>query len=305
MKKVFSTKEMQDACLITRKDAYNFIMNKYYNLFVNDFEIDGVGYQEKNFILKRFWSEGRIATFIIKGTKNSKEYPNGLLAFTDFAPCEYNIYDYPVKCTLINKKGVPFIPHTIQEIDKDVVLGYCQRNEKSIKTIVDYYARKISAVEMAIQMNTLAQQMPFLMATSPENKVKMEEFWKRIVMSDPVLFMDAQDIESIKVLLTQAPYNADKLCNLKATWENELREILGFNNLGVQEKKEHLINKEIAANDAITQNSGDAILDCMIEFQDKILDVLGVTITFTRKKTSAIIKEEATDEYQDEEEQFE
>ena len=41
--------------------------------------------------------------------------------FTDYAPINYNIYDYPIQCTLINRRGVKFIPSRLMDIDKDVL----------------------------------------------------------------------------------------------------------------------------------------------------------------------------------------
>ena len=305
MKENKSYKQLERDILTSFNQTKHFINNKYYNIFLNSYDIKGVDYQQKDFILTQFWAEGRISTFKLKGTEGAKEHPQGLLVFTDFAPVMYNLYRWPIDCTLINTRGVDFIPATPQRVDKDIVIGYAQRNKKPVYFIVDYYAKKIALVESAIQMNILAQKCPWLLGTTPDNKEKMKKFYGDLLEDTNGLFIDTQTIDNIKPLITGAPYTIDKLYSHKCSLENELREYLGLDNLGVQEKKEHLINQEIEANNQIIEASSDTFLDCMQEFADKVKEVLNYDISFSlkrnKKEVKEIEKEEATNEDYEEE----
>ena len=75
-----------------------------------------------------------------------------------------------------------------------------------------------------------------------------------------------------------------------------MREYLGFNNLGVQEKKEHLVNIEVEANNEVTESSSATFLDCMNEFADKVGKVLDYNINFTLKYKQEVEEQEATEE---------
>lgn len=296
-----SFKELEKKVLTSFEATKNFIINKYYNLFMNNYEIEGVDYEQKDYILRKLWGEGSIACFKIKETEGAADHPQGLLVFTQFSPLMYNLYDYPIEVTLINTRGVNFIPSSPQHVNKDVVIGYAQRNKKPVYFIVEYYAKKIALVESAIQMNVLAQKCPWLLATTPENKEKMRKFYGDLLEDTNGLFIDSQAIDGVKTLITGAPYTIDKLYSHSKSLEDELREALGFNNLGVQEKKEHLVNIEVKANNEITKSSSDSFEDCMIEFADKIKDVLEYDVNIYSKQSQRVMQEEATMEDYEEE----
>lgn len=297
MKKQRNLYYLQKKLLSTFDEVINFFTNKYYNIFMNKIEIGGVDYQQKDYILKKFWSVGTLSGFLMQGTKGSTDNPEGLPVFCEYAPCEYNLYDWPIKATLINTRGVSFIPSTLQEIDKDIVIGFAQRTKKPVKFIVEYYAKKIGLCEIVIQTQLLAKKMPYLIGTSPENKTKMEELVQNLFDDNPVLYLDAEDINNLKVLLTGGNYEIDKLKNLQKDYENELRECLGLDNLGVGEKKEHLINQEIEANDEITEDSGSIVIDCLKEFGNQFKKVFNYNLTFTWKESQRIEKQEAQNDY--------
>lgn len=296
MKRQKNIESLQRKILSTFDEVRNFIFNKYYNIFMNKIDIEGVDYQQKDYILKTFWSVGSIAGFIMKGTEKTKDYPNGLPVFCQYAPYEYNLYDYPIKATLINKRGVPFIPSTPQEVNKDIVIGFAQRTKKPIKFIVEYYAKKIALCEIVIQTQLLAKKMPFLIGTTPENKTKMENLVENLFSDIPAIYLDADDINALKVLITGGNYEIDKLQNLENDYENKLRECIGLDNLGIGEKKEHLINQEIEANNEVTEDSGSIVIDCLNEFGMQFQNVLNYPLKFRWKESERIEKEEAQED---------
>lgn len=299
------TSTLEKAVLTSFNDTLTLIRNKYYNIILNKIGIKGVDYQQRDYILKNFWENGTIACFKLKGTEGTAEAPDGLMVYCQYAPVMYNTYDYPIQCTLINKRGVPFIPSGPQYIDKDVVIGFCNRNKKSIRFNVDYYGKKIALIESVIQTQLLGMKMPFLFATTPENKEKMENLWNEILGDNPSLFIDPMDLESIKVLITATNFNIDKLKALKDDAENELRETLGLDNLGVHEKKEHLINSEVKANDEITDDSSNIMIDCLNEFALQVQKVFKYPLSFYWKESEEVERNEEENMEKEEKEERE
>lgn len=258
-----------------RTSIFTFYANKYYNIFMNRFKFPSLDYQQINFLLKRFWETGKISAYHLKEAIGSEEAPNGILVFTDFAPTEYNIYDYPVKVTLINKRGVKWIPSTLQEVDKDVVLGFIQRNEKGVSQFVFGLIDKIVECEMSIYQNLKAIKSPLLVACAPEDEEVIRSIVDDMDESKPFIVIPSEYADRIKAFNSGATYNIDKLYNYKCALENEIREYLGLDNLGFAEKKEHLLTDEIAQNNEVTKTSGNTFYDCLVEFGERIEAVFG------------------------------
>lgn len=279
-------RDLKESSLVNRRKIYAFYFNKYYNLFMNSYKWEGIDYQQTDYIMRKLWSDGTIAAFKIKGINE--------IGFTTWAPFGWNIYDYPIEVTLINPRGVAFIPKTTQKVDEDVVLGWAQRNKKSVQAIVDIFCEKITDVEMTIRTNLKAHKTPWLVGVSPEDKDKIRTLFNNLEKDDAQLYVDLDDSTGFKSLVSGAPYIIDKLYAYKCALENELKEYLGITNLGNQEKKEHLITSEVEANSEITESSGDCFFDVITEFTERVKDVLGFDIRISLNKPEQYYEE---DEY--------
>lgn len=260
-----------------KQETYDLIMNKYFNIFMNKYHITNVDDEQEYFCLLQWWNVGTFATF--KLALENENHPQGVLVMTPYAPSFWNIYNFPIRCTLINTRGVKFIPTGEMKVNEDVVLSWCQRNHKGIKYLVDYYANKIALVDAVIFMNLQASKTPWLLGVTPESKSKMETYMKSLFDDEAYLYIDLEDVDKIKPLVTGSNFIIDKLQDYKDRLENELREILGLNNLGVAEKKEHLITGEIDVNNQTTKENVDNVLDVMKEWTDRVKEVLGVDIS--------------------------
>lgn len=299
----FKTLRNEKSSARIRRETYGFYMNKYYSIYMNRYKINGVDYQAKEFILKRFWADGTISSYQIKETKGSKDYPKGMIIFTPYAPNAWNLYDYPVDVNLINTKGLPFIPSKSLKVDEEVVIGFCQRNHKSVFQMVEYYVEKIVNIEIVIDLNLTAHKMPFIFGVDPEDTKKFEEIFRLLQNDEPSLFVSLNEADKFKALVSGAPYILDKLYNLKEALENELREYLGLDNLGGSEKKEHLITSEVEANNDVIETSGNCFIDCMKEFFDRTNELFGSNITIEINKKEQVEsspEDEQEEEVQDE-----
>lgn len=291
-------------------------MSKFYNLFMGAYRIKGVEENQQEFILRRCWSMGKIAAFIVGGTKKTEtdieleemkeekgllsvnDYPQGMIAFTDFAPMTYDIYDWPIVVNLVCSRGATFIPRTPQNVNQDCVIGYCQKNKLPVKLIVEFYVARITDIEMAIRQQLNSHKVPWLIASSPENENKMKALFDKIQNDDDVLFLSANEVEALKVLQGNTAYIIDKLYAQEQAYVNDLLTYLGINNIGEMWKKEHTIVDEVNSNNELINDFGDCFLDCMKAFFKRCKEYLGFDIDI-----EAIARPVATTENQEQEQE--
>lgn len=273
--------DVGESSYYTAREIAEFYYRKYYGIFLNRYEVEGMDYQQRDYMFRKFWADGRLACFKLEDTEGNK-----IGVFCPFAPSMYNIYDFPTKITLINKRGVRFIPRGLQEVDKDVVIGFAQRNHHSVKGMVAYYIQKIVNVEMIIRTNLKANKTPYIIPLSPEDKTQQKEIINQLERDDPFIFFESDNFERYRALTSGAPYIVDKLYSYKCALENELKEYLGVQNLGAQEKKEHLITSEVSINNEIIEEHKFNFIDSIKEFFDNIYKVLGIRYNIKERNTT-------------------
>lgn len=265
---------------ITARDMKTMYVNKYYNLWMNMFEWNGLTREEQTYIMKKLWSEGTIAAFRIP-------LLNGELGYAPYAEFGWNMYDFPEEVTLINERGVPYIPMNVQTVDEDVVLGWAQYNKKPVRMIVDYYIDRMVQVDMVINTNIELHKMPFLIACAPEDADKLKDIVQRILNNELVVYADADQVNLIKSLATQPQYVIDKLHAYRIQLENELLTYLGFDNSGNSEKATTMLLDEINANNVMINVGGDQFESCLGDWCKRIGEVFGKTISCKLKAEKA------------------
>lgn len=264
---------------ITQRRIRTMYFNKYYNMFMNMFEWKGLTTEEQNYVMKKLWGSGTIAAFKIKNLD--------VLGFAPYAECGWNMYDFPEEVTLINEHGVPFIPNTPQVVNKDVVLGWAQFNQKPVKEIVEYYIDRMTQVDMVINTNVELHKMPYLIGVDPADKEKLEDVVDRILSNELVVFADLESAQLVKALATQPQYIIDKLHAYRIQLENELLTYLGFDNSGNSEKATTMLLDEINANNVVINASGDQFKTCVNNFCKRIKEVFGIEISAELKAERA------------------
>ena len=286
---------------VTRKELYFFYNQKYFNKFLNKFKFEGLSYQQINYIMRKFWNDGTIGAFmrkdwdIIKDDEFYKKHPEEQIVFAPWVMNDrYNIYDFPIECRFINTRAVNFIPVTPFRIDEDAVIGYIQRNKKSVFSSIKLKIAQLVDIEMTIRTNLKTQKYPWIIGVSPEDKEKVEALFDEVDEDNPYIVAGLDDLKNSKALVSEAPYTLDKLYNLKNAIDGEILTMLSVNNVGTLEKKEHLVVDEVNANNQEIQESGESFLDCLTEFFDRINKVLG----YEAAKVSLNESEEV--EYQEE-----
>ena len=271
-----------DGATLNRAIFKSYYILKYFNLFMNAYKFKGLDYQQKDFLLRKMWAMGRIACFKLPYV--TPNHPQGEVVLCPYAVSKLNIYDFPVEVNLIKLKNVNFIPTKAMVVDKDVVIGFAQRNKHSVMEMVLPLINKIVDVEMVLRTSLKSQKTPWLIGYTPENENQKKAMKEFLENDESYLFIETEDVNQFKAIVSGANYNCDKLYNLKCAYENEIKEYLGINNLGVNEKKEHLIGDEINVNQEIVESHGECFLDCLKEFCERIKEVLGYDISVELNK---------------------
>lgn len=261
---------------------YNELVNtyraKYYNIYRASYKWKGIDYRQEDYIMRKLYKDGTVSAFDIKGVD---------IGFAPWTMQTHDMYGLPETIMLINEYGSPLIPSTPQVVDKEVCLGYIQRNKKPLGMIIDSYIKRICQVEMVIYCNLTIHKMPFLISVE-EDTMKLQDIMSQLLNNEPVIFVEGISSDVIKAVNTGAPYIIDKLHEYKVGLENELKTYLGIDNQGAVEKREQLQLDEInAINDEINDNDRNFIT-CLKEWCKNIKDVLGYDIDV--EGTSDIVK---------------
>lgn len=145
-------------------------------------------------------------------------------------------------------------------------------------TTVNLYAIRLARVTRAIDLNIEAQKTPILI-TCPENqKLSLKNVYEQYKGNAPVIYTDSEfNLDSVKVLKTDAPFVVDKLTLYKHDIWNEVMTFLGVNNSN-QDKKERLVANEVDANDEQIEQARFNMLDARKDACKKINDMFGLNI---------------------------
>ena len=284
-------KTLKKNSLWKRKEIEMYYRSKYFSLFMNGYEFDGLDYQQQRFLLSQLWEKGTIACFILEESKpisllidDSDQQDKGDLILTPYATSKFNIYNFPEIVQLVKLRGVDFIPTTPQRVNQDVVIGFGHSSHMPIRAIVEYYVEKITEVEITANMNLQTHKLPRLIVCSPEDKNRVQELMNKIEDGVPRLFLEVSDIKAIQnVLQSGGEFIVDKLFTYKQNLERELMTILGIDNIGTL-KRERQNNDEVNANNEEIDNGGDCFVDEMKIFCKQVSDVLGYPISVREKK---------------------
>lgn len=266
MKKVkYYKKDIEDLRNTTR----HILTNKYFNLFMDSLKWNGLEDEQEDYIMKKFWSDGTVSAFKIKGIDE--------LGFAPYAVSSYTMYDTPSTVNLINERNVPFIPTGTQTVNQDVVLGWVQRNHKSIYTMVSYYVEKLVEVEMVINTNLQVNKLPLLIGVTPSDKENAEHLVNKILNDEVAIFANLDELNLVKTLSNGSQYILDKLYAFKNNIESELLTYLGIDNSQIDVDK--LAVDQINANNEMINSNAEGYLNELNKFCKRISEVLNKTVS--------------------------
>ena len=276
-----------------RRDYRVFYRDKYFNKFLARFEYGGISYQQFAYIMRKFWGRGTVGCGLDKLADE--------LFFAPYAPSgKWNTYDYPVGVYFINVRNVSFIPKEEQIVDESAVIGYIQKNRKPVFELINVLIEKLVDIEMTIYVNLKAQKNPLVIGVSPEDEEKKQKLIEQYDEDNPFLFVGLQDIALAKAFVSGANYNLDKLEQQKQLIDNEILTLLGINNIGSMEKKEHFTVNEVDANNQMIETSSNEFDECLDEFFSQVKEVFNKD-AFIRTKKVEISSDMSYNESEEEE----
>lgn len=300
-----------------RKKIRFFYMEKFFNKWMGKFDFPELNYQQKHYIMKKWWAEGSIA---VSNVKTADKELAGLIEsgaidmgeneiiFTPWAFANrYNIYDFPTHIRLINVRGVKFITPNELELDKEAIIIYAQKNHKSVFSSIEAKIDEIVDLEMKKRTALKCQSQSWMFAFSPEDFEQAKVLQEQLENDEPYMFVPLNEVDKVKALTSGAPYIVDKIQQAIDGRVNECLTILGVNNIGIGEKKEHLIVDEVNANNEDVSQQSYQFKSEVEEGFERVEKVLGKKISVIdlneifKESEDEIDEKEEDDEYVDEE----
>lgn len=246
-----------------------YYINKFFNKWMKKFKFGGLDYQESYYIMKKMWYEGTIAC---SRRINPKIVEDKLpkLVFTPWVMSQkYNCYDFPTHARCINTRAVSYINIKELEVDKDIVIGWCQANHKGIYSSIAPKIAQLVDLEMVIRVCTKNQKAPWIVAFSPEDKKAVDKLITDLESDEPTLVTMLNDLKNPKALTSGAPFIIDKLEMQRQKIEDDIDTMLSESNVGIAQKKEHFTDDEVQANNSQIAENGERFLDEMKAFFDR------------------------------------
>lgn len=264
---------------VNMRQAFKFFYeNKFFNLWMKKFQINGLDYQETYYIMKKFWFEGTVACSLRLNPIEDKRLPK--IVFTPWVMSRmYNCYDFPTHARCINVRAVSYININELEIDKGIVIGWCQPNHKGVYSSIAPKVQQLVDLEMIIRICTKNQKAPWIIAVNPEDKKAIDKFVDDLESDDPVLLTALNDLKNAKSLNSAAPYVVDKLEAQRQKVEDDIKTMLGESNVGIAQKKEHFTDDEVQANNQEIETADENFLDEVNAFFERCNKTFGVNIS--------------------------
>lgn len=192
-----------------------------------------------------------------------------------------NMYDEP---TLLRPVATNYTSSKDYQNGKECVL--IRNNDDMIPTrhTIDLYAYKLANIDRTIDVNIEAQKMPLIIKCSEKQKLSLQKVIQKRNENEPYIWGDKSlDLEGVEVLNTQAPIVFDKLALQKQRVWNECMTFLGINNAN-QDKKERLVESEVAANDEQVEQALQVMLKSRQEACNRINALFGTNISVEVRK---------------------
>ena len=176
-------------------------------------------------------------------------------------------YGQPISFDLTDYNGTHMV--TVKNDDERFI--WIKNNAACIPTVfwIIKYCNRVAKIERTMDLNIDAQKTPYIIETSPEIHLSIQNIFKQIKQMDEVVYVDQKTgiKDNVQVLKLDAPYLVDQLYTQKQNEFNDLLNFLGINT--VKEKTAHILYKEATATDELT----DSYLDMFSAPRIKALQI--------------------------------
>lgn len=154
-----------------------------------------------------------------------------------------NFYHIPIR-----RRAFAINGYQMELDESNSVIIYNNMLHTPSKLDVEMMSRRLYDLDRAIDVNAKAQKTPILIQATDSQRLTMKNLYKQYEGNEPfILGNKTLDLDTLKVLKTDAPYVADKLYDLKTKYWNEALTYLGISNTNIT-KKERMITDEVTRN---------------------------------------------------------
>ena len=186
---------------------------------------------------------------------------------------QLNCYDDPVNITAYA------VNYSKEYKVSDCVIMRNNPFEVPTSWTIRLFAQRLAEVERTLDVNIKAQKTPIVILTDEKQRLTMKNFMQKYDGNTPFIFGNKSlDLESVKVLNTEAPYIADQLMIYKHDIWNEAMSFLGIQNANT-DKKERLITDEVTANNQLVMLSANVMLTSRELACKEINEMFGTNIS--------------------------
>lgn len=198
----------------------------------------------------------------------------GYLALQCMIGGKLNVYRIPTERRAYATNG-----YNRQLDDKDSVIIFNNYLHTNSMLDVRIFSERLENLDRIIDVNANAQKTPVIIACTENERMSMINLYNQYEGNEPFIFGNKQlDINSLKVLKTDAPYVADKIYELKTQIWNEALTYLGISNINVV-KKERMITDEVTRNLGGTVASRYSRLEIRRQACKQINEMFGLNIS--------------------------
>lgn len=169
---------------------------------------------------------------------------------------QLDVYNVPIRRTAYASNGY----QKNLTIDDSVIIynNYMRTNDVSV---IKGYAQRLYNLDRAIDVNANAQKTPVLLQCDDSQKLSVLNAYKEFDGNAPVIFAGKNfDLNSFKVLSTNAPYVSDKLYELKVKIWNEALTYLGVANISQQKRERMLVDEVIRQQGGVMASRNSRLL---------------------------------------------
>lgn len=159
--------------------------------------------------------------------------------------------------------------------------------------ILMQFAERLAECDRTIDVNIKAQKTPVLIQCEDKERLSLMQAYQKYDGNQPFIFAGKQfNLDSFKVLKTDAPYLADKLQETKINIWNQALTWLGIPNVSSQ-KRERLVTDEVTRGMGGTIANRFGVVDCRKKGFDMVNQMFGtnIEISFQNVDTEQNIKE--------------
>lgn len=186
----------------------------------------------------------------------------------------FDVYGYPTKRTACSRYNG--YNKSLSSSDSVIIYNNFLRTP-SVKDCM-IYAQRLHTLDRIIDVNAKAQKTPVLVRASEKQRLALLNVYKEFDGNEPVIFGDDDlDPNALRAIVTNAPFVADKIYELKTQYWNEALTRLGISNTNTQ-KKERMITDEVTRNQGGIVASRYSRLESRRTAANKINQMFGTNI---------------------------